>query len=274
MSKSCIGIGKSGCMTSWKIKKSILKKLVGGSFDKCQSSMDTDIDNKSNTWLQLTKVLQNIRGKGIATMIGKIDSKNVIVKVQMGDEATKEIETQLRLEKQEGFIKYNCDFTCDGNKEYIEQFSTVNEQTKLCSTKGSNMKIIIMPYYENGALETIMKTIDKARIKRILVTIIKNYASAYRDLGFTHGDFFAKNIVLDHNMEPIIIDFEKSQFQDSYKRDKFWNDLDNLFLDVSCNVHIGNFLFDKARTLTLHRAYGTEPTTNVIADLVSSIENL
>ena len=271
--KKCTGIGKSGCTTSWIVRKSLLKKIVGGSLGNCQDSINKEIDGKED-WLQLVAVLQNIKGKGIATMVGKIETNDVVVKVQMAGEAQKEIDVQKTLSEQNGFIKYYCDFTCDGDKEYIERFSTVNEKTRLCGKVGDGMRVIIMPYYRMGSLESVMKTLEKDAIKNILSTVIRNYADAYLKHEFTHGDFFGKNIVLDEKNTPIIIDFEKSAFKKQHKRDIFWNDLDNLLLDVSQNQNIGYELYDKARTITIHRAYGTEPTAQVIGDLVLSIESL
>jgi hypothetical protein len=57
-------IGKAGICTSWIVKKSLFKKLIGGKIDNCQEHIDNNPE-----WLQLNKVLQNIRGKGIATII-------------------------------------------------------------------------------------------------------------------------------------------------------------------------------------------------------------
>lgn len=254
-------IGKAGICTSWIVNKSLIEKLINGQID----------DNPE--WLKLNKVLQNIRGKGIATMIAKISSQDVVIKVQLKDDAMKEYEFQEKLLDQSGFIKYECYFTCDGNKEYIESFSTVNDNTKLCKNKGTSMGIIIIPYYSNGSLDSSLNKKTKQELKVILKTIIQNYRNSYLNKHFTHGDLFTKNIILNDKNEPIIIDFEKSDFENKNKCDLFWNDLDNLCLDLSKHKYMCK-LFDVARVLTINRVYRNEPTDSIINDLMRAIDNI
>jgi len=269
------GVGKAGSFTSFIVKKSILKKLVGGAIKNCQKHIDDQIEGNNTSWLQLQKVLQNVRGKGIATMIGKIESKTVIVKVQSASLAQHEYDIQRQLENMKGFIKYHCLFYCGGSKAYIEQFSTVGENTKVCKNKGSDIGVIIMPYYTNGSLEDVLNKIeDLEKLKSILRTIILNYSLAYRSLGYVHGDFFCKNIVLDSDNIPIIIDYEKSHFKHYRNCDIFWNDLDNLCLDMSKNKLLSQKMFDIARVFTIHRAYQQEPTEQVITDILRAIDNI
>lgn len=272
MKKKIFGIGKSGSFTSIVTKKSILKKIIGGSYNECQKNIDEEIIN-NKIWLQLTKVLQNIRGKGIATMIGKIETKEIVVKVQLFEQSNSEFSIQSKLSEIPGFIKYICIFTCDGNKEYIETFSNVNEQTRICKVSGDKLGIIIMPYYRKGSLEDCIRTLSKDELKNILTTIISNYFNAYRTINFTHGDFFCKNIVLDE-ANPIIIDFEKSQFDNPRKCDIFWNDLDNICIDSSRNQYLSVKMYDIARVVTIHRAYNQEPTETIIDDLIKQIKNI
>lgn len=261
-------IGKAGVCTSWIVKKTLVKKLIGGKLEDCQ----THIDNNPK-WLQLKEVLQNIRGKGIATMIAKISSQDVVIKVQLSSDAKKEYDFQEKLFNDNGFIRYDCYFTCDGNKEYIESFSTMNEQTKICQNKGTSMGIIVMPYYKNGSLESSLNTKTKDELKTILKTIIQNYRNCYMKKHFTHGDLFCKNIVLSDKNAPIIIDFEKSSIGNKNKCDIFWNDLDNLCLDLSRHQDMGKLL-DITRVLIINRAYRNEPSDIVMNDLMKAIDTI
>lgn len=270
------GIGKAGAFTSWIVKKSALRKMVGGTVSDCQINIDTDIDNGKATWLQLQKVIQNIPGKGIATILGTIQGTDVVVKAQETDEANKEYAMQAKLADLPGFVQYHCLFTCDGAKDYIQSFATVNEQKMLCHAKGNSMGVIVMPYYKNGSLEDLLKSksLDKAKCINIWKAIIENYVGAYNANGMTHGDFFTKNVVLDDNMHPFILDFEKSQFNAERRRDMFWNDLDNMCLDLSRYSVFSSQIYEVARVLTIHRAYGQEPTPEVISDLLNAIDRL
>jgi serine/threonine protein kinase len=266
-------IGKGGALTSWIVKTRLLKKVVGGQITNCQKSMDDDVLNDNPHWLKLSKLLQNIPNKGIATMIEKIQSTEVVVKVQLADKAKKEYDFQESLSDLEGFAKVECYFTCDGTKEYIDKFSYVSENTKLCKATGSSLGIIVMPYYKGGSLESVLHTISKQDLKYTLVKLITNYVNAYRTKNFTHGDFFCKNVVLD-GKDPIIIDFENSTTENiPMKCDMFWHDLDNMFLNISRRKDMQS-MFDIARVLTLHRLYRTEPTEQVINDLLKAIENI
>lgn len=268
-------IGQAGAYTSFVTKKSALRKLiVGGNITNCQDKINEEIQNSDKRWLQLTHILQNIQGKGISTMIGKIQTESVVVKAQTEDAAKKEYETQERLRQVPGFIKYHCHFTCAGDKGYIEQFATANEQTRICQASGDSMGVILMPYYSSGSVESAMQKLSKAEFLTLLECIVVNYANAYNKLEFTHGDFFSKNIVINDTGHPVIIDFEKSQFNSKHKCDIFWNDLDNMCLDLSHHPIVGNKLFNIARVLTLHRAYQTEPSEQIINDLVTVIRLL
>lgn len=269
-------IGKAGAFTSWIVKKSALRKMIGETVSECQRNIDTDIDNGKATWLQLHKVIENISGKGIASILGRIQGTDVVVKAQEIDEANKEYAMQAKLVDLPGFIQYHCLFTCNGIKDYIQSFVTVNEQKMLCNAKGNSMGVIVMPYYKNGSLEDLLKSksLDKAKCINIWKAIIENYVGAYNAKGMTHGDFFTKNVVLDDDMHPFILDFEKSQFNAERKRDIFWNDLDNMCLDLARYSIFSSQIYEVAQVLMIHRAYGQEPTPKVIRDFINVIDRL
>lgn len=267
-------IGKGGLHTSFIVKKSLLKKLFkGGTIENCQENINNAIDNpESPKWLQITSILQNIKGKGIATILGKINSTDVIVKTQLTAEMTKEYDMQDKLKDIQGFIKYDCTFTCNGTKEYIENFAYHGDKTRLCNTKGTTMGVIIMPYYKNGSLEEYLKkNTDKEKIKTIIIDVIKHIADAYTKIQFTHGDLFTKNIVLDDNYNPIIIDFEKSVFDKSLTT--FWRDIDDFFGDISRYI-FRNEVDIISRVIMINRAYGIEPSEKIIEDLIYAVKNL
>lgn len=268
-----IGIGRSGAITSFVLKKSLLKKIIGGNYADCQQSINTEIET-GKPWIQLNKVLQNLQGKGIATMIGKINSDNVVVKVQTAKDAEAEYNVQSKLRNINGFVKYNCTFQCDGDKQYVEQFTNVLETTRLCKQKGNSLGIIIMPYYRNGSLEGVLSSLTLDKLKPIIKQVIINYTHAYNTLSYTHGDFFCKNIVLDDSFAPIIIDFEKSSFNHIRKCDIFWTDLDSLFQDLSRHPLLSYKMYEIARVLVFHRAYQHEPTTPILDDLLKSLDYL
>jgi serine/threonine protein kinase len=265
------GIGKRGAYTSWVVQKAHLQRILsskGGAGEIFQENIDEDPD-----WLQLVQVLQNIRGKGIATMLGKIDGNQVVVKAQLARDAQSEYQIQEKLRGMQGFIQYECMFTCAGKKDYIEQFGTVNNKTKLCLARGTGMGVIVMPYYTNGSLEMYLRRTKKPNIdlvKRVLQTVVWNLFQAYDALGFTHGDLYPKNIVLDESNTPVLLDFEKSLFNSPHRLMTFWRDIDDLFGEVARYV-LQDSLNDVARIVINNLARKQEPTQQLIKDLAKAI---
>jgi hypothetical protein len=183
--------------TSFRVRKSALRPLVRGGTE-FQTQLDKSIDT-GEAWLQLNRMLQNItgNGKGIATMVGSINTKDVFVKVQMADNARSkyDIEESLKLHNLHGFAQFHCIFTCDGDASYIEQFGQ-NELTNgqpVCRGKGGAMGVILMPFYSKGSLETFLKN-DRSPSKVIgyICTIIENYFNAFVQTSYIHGDYSPK----------------------------------------------------------------------------------
>ena len=258
-------IGKSGMNTSFIVKTRILKKLVrgGGCQEKNNDEIDSFNTSENKQWLKLSQIIQNVIGKGIATLIGKIEGRTSIVKVQLHNEAAAEYEIQEHLKDINGFIKYTCYFTCSGDKKYIETFAIgtdLSKKSRLCLAKGDNMGIIIMPYFKNGSLENYLKSSmhSKSQIKNILVYTVGYIYNAFLTHGFTHGDLFTKNIVLNDEFKPIIIDFEKSSFNNEKLR--FWLDLDDLLNDVARFAFNQELVTVSRDHVTMNRAYNRDPS--------------
>jgi len=272
-------IGKGGLYTSFIIKKTLLYKLIkniiGGDNKECQDKINNDIDNPlSPAWLQIHKILQNIPGKSIATILGKIESKEIVIKAQLNINAQSEYSIQQQLQNIPGFINYICLFQCAGDREYIERFAYYGDETRMCKMKGTDIGIIIMPYYKNGSLEEFLKNykgIDKnSLIKQLLISIIKNLFVAYKQVGFTHGDLYPKNIVLNDTFDPIIIDFEKSTFNNQNKAYIFWHDIDDLLIDTSRYVYSCD-VTELCRNILFYRAYNKDPNDENITSIINEI---
>jgi serine/threonine protein kinase len=254
-------IGNIGINTSFIIQKSKLKKkLIGGS---CQEDIDKEIDGKHD-WLQLVKVIQSIEGKGISTLLGRIPTKEVVIKIQEADKGSKEYEIQDKLKDFDGFIKFECLFFCQGDKKYIESFANLQEHKQLCKAKGFSMGIILMPYYKKGSLENygIIQ-------KDIISTIILNYFNAYDKTGFIHADLFPKNIVLDDHENPIIIDYENGYFNDKINNHTyFWRDLTDLLSYVKYEKDLSHVIRIHCM---MNGAYNKKPTLELINNLINDL---
>jgi serine/threonine protein kinase len=254
-------IGNIGIFTSFVIQKSKLKKKWFGGY--CQEEIDKEIDNNIH-WLQLEKVIQSIQGKGISTLLGSIPTKEVVIKIQDANKGKKEYDIQDKLKHFDGFIKFECIFFCQGDKEYIENFANLQEHKELHRAKGLSMGIILMPYYKNGCLHQN----DNIK-KEILSKIIINYFNAYDKIGFIHADLFPKNIVLDDNENPIIIDYENAYINDDINNHTyFWRDLTDLLSYIKYEKDLS---FVIRMHCMMNGAYNKTPTLELIKNLISDL---
>lgn len=264
MEKNIKRLGNIGINISYVVKKSLFKKkLKGGS---CQEKINNEIDGKYG-WLQIEKILQSLQGKGITTIqatIKNLNSKEVVIKIQEREKAINEYNIQYKIRDFNGIVNFECIFFCDGDKEYIESFATLKEYGTLCKSKGINMGIILMEYYKNGSLEDI-KDLDKNIIEKLL----KNYLEIYIKTGFIHGDFYPKNVILDDDYNPIIIDFEKSYFNDNKENHTlFWADLTTFFTSLKYSTNLSNFIRTHCMT---NGAYNKKPSIDLINKLLKDL---
>lgn len=241
----------------------------------CQKGINNDIDNKNEETLQLQHVLQNIDNKGIATIITIFEkTKLSIVKVQAANNAKKEYDIQTKLG--EGFIKFSCYFTCNNDTMYIKKYGFGKTSLPLCTEKGKEMGVILMPYYKLGSFQEYLKTSTKnwKTVQKLLVKTVEIVFNAFNDQGFTHGDLFTKNILLCTSVTPIVIDFENSVFNKSIPQ--FYRDIDDLIGDIGRHYPVLRPKLDKIADehLTFNRAYSRQPTKSIIANFVKAISDL
>jgi serine/threonine protein kinase len=275
-------IGKGGLFTSFLVTKPLLKQIFkGGTRQNCQQKINDEIlDPQNKQWLQISSVIQNIQGKGIATILGKIASDSVVIKAQSFQTAQHELLMQQTLKNANlpGIVDYECSFSCAGDRDYVESFAYYGESTRLCTTVGIEMGVIIMPYYKVGSFNSLLENYNKndkrQKIKSIIHNVITNYTTAYITCQFTHGDLFPKNIVLDSNYNPILIDFEKSMLNAPRRLDRFWQDVDGFLGEIARYTYV-NELYDIMRVITCQRAYNVESALNTnIKDILQIISNL
>ena len=266
--------GKIGISTSF---------IIYGGSGKCQEEINKEIDNNSNdyTWIQLKRILQNIKGKGIATLLGKISEhqNDVLVKVQLKEEALNEYKIQQRIKDIDGIVPYNCFVTCGGDKKYIEDYGPpLKPYQKLCTKKGSELGIIIMQFFHLGSFEIYLKeksiNRDPNVVKVIICKSIYILFKLYRAYGFTHGDFFSKNIILRSITDPLLIDFEKSSFNEEGKLSLFWRDIDCLLMEVSGYIFKNELSEISNKYVIISRAYNKEPTPELISEICKDLQKI
>ncbi len=131
-----------------------------------------------------------------------------------------------------------------------------------------------MPYYKHGSFKEFLETkTTNKHTRHITVLAILSYYTAYKKLGFIHGDFYTKNVVVDENYRPLIIDFEQSSFNSPRKLSLFWRDIENF---LNCIYpYVDKSLDTIIRThVLMNNAYGIEPNDTIMKGLTDAILEL
>ena len=243
----------------------------------CQNQSNSSIERTKNHWIQLKKVFQNLEGKHIATILGVLENnQDVVVKIQSIEKARNEFMFERKLRSFRGFIEFGCMATCGTQpSEIINYGRAETKPTKiLCNKKGDNIGIIVMPYYKNGSFKEFLKNkATNKHIRHITTLAILSYYIAYKKLGFAHGDFYTKNVVIDENYRPLIIDFEQSSFNSPRKLSLFWRDIENFLNGVY--PYVDKSLDDIIRKhVVMNNAHSIEPDDSIIKGLIDAISGV
>lgn len=241
--------------------------------DKCQEEINQQIDNQSTSFVTLNRVLQNISGKNIGTLKAKLKNVNdIVVKIQNNKQALSEYNIQQKVKHIDGVVEFLCKFSCDNDD--IFSTDTIDVNMPVCKAKGKKLGIIVMPYYEFGSFDEFLKSYKKNDknqvINNVLSQTIQIIFNMYIDTFFIHGDLFTKNILLKSYTEPIIIDFEHSQFRNDTMR--FWRNLQGLIEEVSQYVQFSLDTVSREHCV-INSAYNTTPTKENIASLIKHIQS-
>ena len=159
----------------------------------------------------------------------------IVVKIGKTNESIQqEYNVSKKLESIDGFIKMNCLFSCNNDINLENKTTDIDPNIfKICNpTDKQPVDVLIMPFIHTGqSLKTFLeKKQDPVKYKSILKKVITNIYEAFTKTGFTHKDLHFGNILIDENDEPIIMDFDTSEF--SGFQGFFWGDLIRLFSDV------------------------------------------
>jgi hypothetical protein len=137
-----------------------------------------------------------------------------------------------------------------------------------------------MPYYGQESFYWFLKEYvgnDKNRIiLRVTSDVIGIVFDAYIKTGFSHGYLLSQNIVLaDLRKRPLIlIDFEKSTFNEVNKLSRFWRDLGDLLGEIASYVFTRELDEISRVYITMNHAYRVEPTSELIQKLQNKLIKL
>lgn len=172
----------------------------------------------------------------IINAVVKENSGRIVVKIGKSNDIVKqEYNVAKKLEKLEGFIKMHCLFSCYNNANFSNINDPINiNHFEVCQPDHtSNVDVLIMPYINKGQTinDYLESGIEPAEYKKILKQVISNLYNAFVQTGFVHKDLHFGNILIDANNDPIIMDFDTSEFNKI--QGFFWADLQRLFGNVT-----------------------------------------
>lgn len=160
----------------------------------CQDRI-TSTSPSTNEWLTLVGTLKPPKQTDIHRILEGILEKRKRVAVKLSDSPSiyKEYRIARELHDIPGFIRPMCYFECDDS--YTEFPS--KERTALCRGPGLSMKILVLPFLEEGSMRSY--SWDKkpaAVLHACLLQCVCSLLQAYESKGILHSDTHLDNVLL------------------------------------------------------------------------------
>jgi thiamine kinase-like enzyme len=241
-------------------------------------SLDCDKIKSNPDSLQILNGSVRAKHTIIMNAVSKEMNGKVVVKIGKTNELIKQeydVAKQLETADIDGFIRIQCLFSCGHD---LSKYNNEIEPTtfKICeTTKTSNIDVLIMPYIvsPNGNATTLHNYLetggDTIKYKTIIRDVIANLCKAFLKTGFVHKDLHFGNVLIDTTGEPIIIDFDTSEFVNpAVSHAYFWSDIHRFFSHVIEKSYPTNL---KSYSLTNAQPIFTIINTLLIAGTITNI---
>lgn len=119
--------------------------------------------------------------------------KKVAIKLSGSQSIYKEYKIAEELREIPGFIRPLCYFECE---DYYTEFPS-KERTSLCKGPGSSIKVIVLPFFEEGSMRSFNWTKKPASLLHsCLLQLIASLLQAYETKGIIHSDTHLDNVLL------------------------------------------------------------------------------
>ena len=242
-------------------------------------SVDCDKIKEDPTTLQVLDGDVRAKHTMVINAIIKETTGKVVVKIGKTNETVRqEYNIAKRLELFAGFIKMHCMFSCHNTTNLTNKNSQINPANfEICkSNQPDNVDVLIMPYIHNGeTLHSFLKSKrDPALYKSILKQVITNLYNAFVKTGFIHKDLHFGNILIDENNNPIIMDFDTSEFDG--EPPFCLADLQRLFISVMDQGSVfNNISYSLSTILTIQTILNTALLYNTSSEMLKThIDNI
>ena len=194
-------------------------------------------DKNTLDWLVAKNLI--LSGKVVEGLLN--NDMKVVIKIGTDKgRIDKEYDISKQLSVFHGFVRYICKFSC---KDDLRKYSgNWTPDVGFCDLNGPDKtNSIIMPYYPLGSMLKYKWTRDTFdTFKKLLKSVVEAYLVANEELGFVHNDFHLDNLLLKESkystfdLKVDIIDFELSEINEKYKKDKIkiGRDFKKIFTDL------------------------------------------
>lgn len=249
-------------------------------------SVDCDKIRSNPDSLQILNGSVRAKHTIVINAVVKEINEKVVVKIGKTNELVKQeydVAKQLETSGINGFIRMQCLFSC--GHDLTKHNQEIDPTTfKICeTTTTSNIDVLVMPYIvsPNGNAVTLHNYLetggDTTQYKNIIKKVIVNLCEAFMKTGFVHKDLHFGNILIDATGEPVIMDFDTSEFVNPEKSQSyFWSDVHRFFGHVIEKSYPSN---SKSYSLTnaqsvffiINTLLMTGTTTNINAQIQNII---
>lgn len=242
------------------LKKSISNRLSRSPnsqkyyISECAEHMKTH--KTTANWIDVLKILKLVSDprdidlqKSQLLLATLKKEKEIIVKIGDNNKITEEFEMGNKLKSIKGFIKYICYFECNDNyRRYFDKSKIPNE---LCDGSGTEMKIILMPYYKLGSIADYKWTHENINVlQSVIKSAVLTMIYAYNKKGIIHGDFHAGNVVLKETKQKTI-SFDGIRIELFGIRTLIM-DFENTYISDKKDLrHLADFYYDLKKFFTL-----------------------
>lgn len=243
-------------------------------------SVDCDKIKSNPESLQILSGSVRAKHTIVITAVSKEFDGKVVVKIGKTNEHVEQeynVAKQLETAGLNGFIRMQCIFRC-GHDDLTKYHSEIEPKTfKIChaTTETQNIDVLIMPYIvgPNGNATTLHNYLetggDIVSYKTIIRKVIVNLREAFLKTGFVHKDLHFGNVLIDSTGEPIIMDFDTSDFVNPIESQAyFWSDVHRFFSHVIEKSYPSNL---KSYTLTNSQSIFTIISTLLMSGTTTNI---
>ena len=159
----------------------------------CQDRIRSD-NPTTNEWLNIVGALKKTNQRDLNRVLkGILDKKKTVaIKISKNESLQKEYTIATLLQDIPGFLRPYCFFQCED--DFKEHPSA--SRTSLCRGPGTSMKVLVMPYFDEGSMRDFNWVSKPDALIACLLQLFCSLMQAYESKGILHSDTHLDNVLL------------------------------------------------------------------------------